>query len=116
MTGGSQTWYVLAAIFALVLCSFLTRSCYFLFGDRMPLSDRVRKALRYAPTAALTGIVVPEVLPWHAGTGPVFDVKVFAAIIAVLLFLRTRNAVLVIVGGMAAFWILRAVFPGSVGF
>jgi|SRR5690606_10441191 len=101
--------YILGAIVFLALCSFLTRAGYFLFGDHIPLSDSVRRALRYAPTAALIGIVVPELLPWKAGVGPVFDIKVLAALVAVLLYWRTRSSLLVIVGGMVAYWILRAV-------
>jgi branched-subunit amino acid transport protein len=100
--------YVLGAIMLLALCSFLTRAGYFLFGDHFPLSDPVRRALRYAPTAALIGIVVPELLPWQAGTGPVFDLKVVAALIAILLYWRTRSSLLVIAGGMVAYWILQA--------
>ncbi|MYN14543.1 AzlD domain-containing protein [Pusillimonas sp. TS35] len=107
----SDALYIAGAIAALVLCSFLTRAGYFLWGDHFQLSDGVRKALRYAPTAALVGIVVPEVLPWQAGAGPVFDVKVLAAAVAVLVFLRTGNAVHVIVAGMVAFWVLRALIP-----
>jgi len=111
MSGGAlDSLYVLGAIALLVLCSAITRTSYFLFGDRMPLSEGVRKALRYAPTAALVGIVIPEILPWHSGMLPELDAKVFAAIFAVLLFLRTQSTVLVIVGGMTAFWVLRAVF------
>jgi branched-subunit amino acid transport protein len=102
--------YVLGAIGLLTLCSFLTRAGYFLFGDYMPLSESVRRALRYAPTAALIGIVVPELLPWRAGVGPVLDIKVFAALIAILVFWRTRSTVLIIVGGMVAYWLLRAIF------
>lgn len=102
--------YILGAIAVLVLCSALTRTSYFLFGDRMPLSDGVRKALRYAPTAALVGIVIPEVLPWHAGMGPQLDLKLFAAAIAACLFLRTQSGVVVIVGGMIALWVLQALF------
>ena len=104
----SSGWYVLGAIGLLVLCSFLTRSGYFLFGDYLPLTDKVRRALRYAPTAALTGIIVPELLPWQAGAAAVFDVKALSAAVAVLVFWRTRNTVMVIVAGMVAYWILRA--------
>ncbi len=100
--------YILGAILLLTLCSFLTRSGYFLFGDYFPISDPVRRALRYAPTAALIGIVVPELLPWQPGAGLHLDIKVFAALIAVLVYWRTRSTVMVIVGGMVAFWILRA--------
>ena len=103
----SSDWYVLGAILLLTLCSILTRCSYMLFGDRFPLSDGVRRALRYAPVAALIGIVVPELLPWRPGAGVVFDARALAAVAAILLFLRTQNTLLVILGGMVAFWVLR---------
>ncbi|MGB3288507.1 MAG: AzlD domain-containing protein [Burkholderiaceae bacterium] len=102
--------YILGVIGLLTLCSILTRASYFLFGDYLPLSEPVRRALRYAPTAALAAIVVPELLPWQAGVGPVWDVKVLAALTAALVFWRTRSTVLIIVGGMIAYWLLRAIF------
>ncbi|HUG57596.1 MAG TPA: AzlD domain-containing protein [Candidimonas sp.] len=105
----SYDLYILGVIALLTVCSFVTRSGYLLFGDRFPLSDRVRRALRYAPTAALIGIVVPELLPLKAGVGPVFDIKVLAAGAAILLYWRTRSSLMVIVGGMVAYWILKAV-------
>ncbi|KAA0890052.1 AzlD domain-containing protein [Pusillimonas sp. ANT_WB101] len=101
--------YVLGAIGVLTLCSVITRTVYFLFGDRVTLSDGVRRALRYAPTAALIGIVVPEIMPWQAGVGPEFDIRLLAAVVAVLVFLRTRSTVLVIVSGMVALWVLQMV-------
>lgn len=108
MTGDLEyDLYVLGAIGLLTLCSFLTRAGYFLFGDHIPLTDSVRSALRYAPTAALVGIVVPELLPWTE-SGPVADIRVLAALTAILVFWRTRSTVMVIVGGMVAYWILRA--------
>lgn len=102
--------YILGVIGLLTLCSLLTRAGYFLFGDYFPLSESVRRALRYAPTAALIAIVVPELLPWRAGVGPVLDIKVIAAAIAILIFWRTRSTVLIIVGGMMAYWLLKALF------
>ncbi|MGB6106197.1 MAG: AzlD domain-containing protein [Pusillimonas sp.] len=108
MTGDLEyDLYILGAIGLLTVCSFLTRAGYFLFGDHIPLTDSVRRALRYAPTAALVGIVVPELLPW-AESGPVLDIRVVAAIVAILVFWRTRSTVMVIVGGMVAYWILKA--------
>lgn len=99
--------YVLGAIALLAVCSFLTRAGYFLFGDYFPLSDKVRRALRYAPTAALVGIVVPELLPWAADTGYAVNIKALAALAAVALYWRTRSSLLVIVGGMLVYWVLR---------
>jgi len=99
--------YVYVAIALLTLCSVLARAGFMLFGDYLPLPDGVRRALRYAPAAALTAILVPDLLPWRTGVGPVFDYKLVAGIVAILVFLRTRSAVLVIVSGMATLWALR---------
>lgn len=102
--------YILAIIGLLTLVSVITRSGYFLFGDHLPLSESVRRALRYAPTAALVGIIVPELLPWQAGVGPIFKVDAIAAVVAILVFIRTRSTVLIIVSGMVALWVLKALF------
>lgn len=107
----ADTWYVLGAILALTLCSLITRAAYFMFGDYLPLSDGVRSALRFAPTAALVGIIIPEILPWQAGTVPALDVKAVAALASVLIYWKTRNGLLLICGGMVAYWLLRPWWP-----
>lgn len=107
-------WYIFGAILLLTVCSILTRCSYMLFGDRFPLSHSVRQALRYAPVAALVGIVVPELIPWHAEAGIVFDARALAAVTAIFLFWRTQSTLVVILGGMVAFWALQ--FLLSVGF
>ena len=103
----ADDWYVFAAILLLALCSVLTRASYLLFGHLMPLPDRVRSALRYAPLAALTGIVVPEILPGHAQHGPLLDLKLGAAIVSIWVYQRTRSALLLIISGMLALWLMR---------
>lgn len=103
---GTESYYW-GGLIALTLCSIVTRAGYMTFGDYLPLSDKVRRALRYAPAAALTAIVVPDLLPWREGVGPVFDYKLVAGVAGVILFLRTRSAVLVIVAGMLMLWALR---------
>ncbi|HRL21218.1 AzlD domain-containing protein [Alcaligenes sp. SDU_A2] len=109
MSDWQYDWYVLGAIALLVLCSLLTRTGYFMFGDLLPLTERMRRALRYAPVAALAAIIVPELLPWAPGDSPQLTIKALASLIAVLVFIRTRNAVWVIVAGMLAFWLIRTV-------
>ena len=105
------TWYVVCAILLLALCSLLTRAGFMLFGDYLPLPDGVRRALRYAPAAALVAIIIPEVLPWQPGTEPSLDVKAVAAALAILLYWKTHNSLLMIVGGMIAYWLLRPWWP-----
>lgn len=103
----SRETYSFWAVVLMVLVAVATRAGYMLVGPYLPLPDGLRRALRYAPVAALTAIVVPDMLPWRAGVGPVFDVKLLAGIAGILAFLRFRNSVLVIVTGMAVLWLLR---------
>ncbi len=102
--------YVYCAIALLTLCSVLTRAGFALFGDYLPLPDSVRRALRFAPAAALTAIVIPDLLPWKAGLGPQFDLRLVAGLASVAVFFLTRSAVAVIASGMAALWGLRWLF------
>lgn len=102
----SESYYFWAVVL-LIACAVITRAGYMLVGAYLPLPDGVRRALRYAPVAALTAIVVPDLLPWRDGAGPVFDTKLVAGVAGALIFLRTRNSVLVIVAGMAVLWLLR---------
>lgn len=99
--------YLYTAIILLALCTAICRAGYFVFGHHIPLPEGVRSALRYAPLAALTGIVIPELLPWHPVDGPQVDLRLLAAVIATGVFLWTRNGFLLIVSGMAALWISR---------
>lgn len=103
--------YVYAAIGLLTVCTLLTRTTFHLFGHRVPLSEEVRRALRYAPAAALTAIIVPELLPWSPGAGgAVIDERLVAALVAIWLFQKTRNSLLMIAGGMVVFWLVRLLF------
>ncbi|HLS21369.1 MAG TPA: AzlD domain-containing protein [Paenalcaligenes sp.] len=105
----SSQAYILWAILLLMLCSILTRVGYFLFGDYLPLTPAVRRSLRFAPVAALIAIVVPELFPL---SGAYYSteaiIKIISAVLAVLIFLRTRNALHLMLGGMVCFWVLKA--------
>lgn len=102
--------YLYTTIVLLAICTTICRAGYFVFGHYITLPDGLRSALRYAPLAALTGIVIPELLPWHPIDGPQVDLRLLAAGIAVGVFLWTRNGFLLIISGMAALWISRWVF------
>lgn len=105
-------WLVLVVIVGLTALTFLTRSSFLFLGDRITLPDWVRRALRYAPAVALVAIIVPEVLPWQDGSPSWPDERLAAAIVAVLVLLRTRSSVACIAAGMVVFWLLRFLFPG----
>jgi branched-subunit amino acid transport protein len=102
-----NTQYLYTTIVLLAICTAICRAGYLLFGHYITLPEGVRSALRYAPLAALTGIVIPELLPWHPIEGPQVDLRLLAAGIAVGVFLWTRNGFLLIVSGMLALWASR---------
>ncbi len=107
----SQSWYVYSAIVLLASTSVICRTGYVLFGHLLPLPESLQRALRYAPLAALTGIIVPELLPWDPVLGPQVDLRLFAAVVATALFCWTRNSFLLIASGMVVLWTARWALP-----
>ncbi|MDX3906675.1 MAG: AzlD domain-containing protein [Pigmentiphaga sp.] len=103
----SDGLYIWLVIVALALCTVITRAGFLLLGDQVPLPEGVRRALRYAPAAALAAVIVPDLLPWPAGGMPVFDWRAVAALVAVAVMLATRSTIAMIAAGMGTLWLLR---------
>lgn len=108
----SETWITIGL---LAVATLFTRSSLFLLGDAVRLLPKVQKALRYAPAAALTAIVVPDLVlggAAGAGSGLALDLswtnpKLVAGIGATLFFLATRRLLETILVGMAIFTAMR---------
>lgn len=47
-------------IFGMGLVTLLTRAFFVFLGERVQVSDLVLRAVRYAPLAAIVGILAPE--------------------------------------------------------
>ena len=92
------------AFFGLMLVSILTRTSLLLVGSKFPIPATVHEFLRYAPTAALIAIVLPEVLFMK---DPV--TQIFGAIGGVIGFLFTRSILATIFIGMLFFTLARLV-------
>jgi branched-subunit amino acid transport protein len=97
-------------ILGLTVVTIVTRGFFLLLGERLELPERLRRALGYAPGAALAAIIVPEVL--GAGTAGGLDVspgnpKLVAAIVASLFYAATRSMLGTIAAGMLAFTLMR---------
>jgi branched-subunit amino acid transport protein len=102
-----DVWLTIAG---LTVVTILTRSFFLLIGERLELPERLRRALGYAPGAALAAIIVPDVL--GAGTGGGIDAslanpKLVAAVIAALFYAATRSMLGTIAVGMLAFTVVR---------
>jgi branched chain amino acid efflux pump len=102
------TWQTFAAIAGLVVITVVTRAFFFIAEREIPIPRWLRQGLRYAPLAALTAVVIPEVVmaqgrligTWH-------DARLYAAAAGAAYFWRRRGILGTIVVGMAVLLSLR---------
>ncbi|MBK8025506.1 MAG: AzlD domain-containing protein [Chloroflexi bacterium] len=99
-------------IFGMMVVTFGVRYGTMALVGRLPMPERVFKALRYVPPAVLSAIIVPAMLFPDGETLSISlqNSYLVAGVVSALLAWRTRNLLLTIVLGMAFFLIYRAVF------
>jgi branched-subunit amino acid transport protein len=95
-----------------MLITLVTKGFFLLTGSRFHISKSVHEFLRYAPTAALIAIVVPEIFFVKDASSQLFEFQlntpqVFGGVVATIGFLITRNMLGTILLGMAAFTAAR---------
>lgn len=99
--------FLLVAGMALV--TFAIRYPLLALVGKIPLPDRVFRALRYVPAAVLTAIIVPAML-FSPGTDlnlSYTNSYLVAGIVAALVSWRSRNLLLTILLGMLSLWVYR---------
>lgn len=96
------------ALVGMAVVTIVTRALFLMAGEHVTVPDRLQRALRYAPAAALAAIVLPDLMTWqgHFTLSPAND-KLVAGVAATLFFLATRRMVGMIVVGMAVYTALR---------
>ena len=104
--------YLWIAFFGLMVVTIVTRSFFLLGGSRFEIPQTVHEFLRYAPTAALIAIVLPEVLFIKDPASQLFQVDIysphlFGGIVAVIGYLVSNNMLGTIFLGMMAFTAAR---------
>ena len=100
-----QTWL---AIFGMLVVTVLTRALFLIGGERTVLPERVQRALRCAPAAALIAVVLPDVLVTSSGVSFGFSNHALYGTLAGLgWFLWRRSMLETIVVGMLAFTAMR---------
>ena len=99
-----DTLYQLAAIVGLTLITILTRAFFMIPKNELPLPDWLKRGLKYAPLAALTAVIAPEVLMTKGELiNTVLDARVPALICATIYYFKTRGILGTIVVGMAVY-------------
>ncbi|MEY8689346.1 MAG: AzlD domain-containing protein [Leptothrix sp. (in: b-proteobacteria)] len=101
-------WTSVLIIVGLALVTMLTRSFFMLSDHELPMPAWARRALRFAPLAALTAIVVPEiVLTQGALVHTLADARLVGTAAGLAWFFWRRGILGTIVTGMAVFLPLR---------
>ncbi len=103
----------LLLIVGMALVTFAVRYPVLVLVGKIPLPDRVFRALRYVPPAVLAAIIVPAVLmPDGSIDLTPNNSYLVAGIIAGVIAWRSKNLLLTIVSGMAIFLIWRILTGG----
>ena len=104
MTANLSDAWTLITIAGLALVTVFTR-CFFLFSSKpWQLPNWVSRGLHFAPIAALSAVIVPEILitqgvllsSWH-------DAKLLSAVIAVMVYFWRKSVLITMSVGMAVY-------------
>ncbi len=90
------------------LLTYLIRLSFILWFGQRPIAPWLQRCLRFVPPAVLCAIILPEMFIRQGH----FDVSLanprwLAGLLAGLVAWRTRNAILTILAGMLALWLLQ---------
>jgi len=96
--------WTLLTILGLAVITAVSRSFFFLSDREWHLPHWAQRGLQYAPIAALSAVVMPEVVTTQGALiGTWQDARLFAAGIAVTVYFAKRNVLLTIMLGMGVY-------------
>jgi branched-subunit amino acid transport protein len=94
------------------LITYLTRLSFILLIGQRAVPPVVDRVLRFIPPAVLTAIIFPEVFMKDGAMAiSPSNPRMLAGLLAALVAWKTRSAVLTIVAGMAALWLISWLLP-----
>jgi branched-subunit amino acid transport protein len=103
MNGTTDAWtlFVIAGMAGVTL---LTRCFFFILDRPWTMPGWAHRALRYAPVAALAGVVLPEVVMSNGHLVTTWqDARLFAAAAGALAFFWRRSVLVTLILGMAVY-------------
>ena len=96
--------WTLGVIIGLSLVTVVARSFFFLSNQEWQLPHWAQRGLQYAPIAALSAVVIPEIVMSQGALITTWqDARLFAAAAGVLVYFTKRDVLLTIIGGMAVY-------------
>jgi len=103
MSGGWSLWLV---FIVMTVITVILRASFIMLGERAQLPPTAYKVLRYAPAAALSALVMPDILLVGDVLQP-FNPRLVAAAVVVVIVLRSRNPWLPFILGMGTLLLLQ---------
>ncbi|EHL23885.1 MULTISPECIES: AzlD domain-containing protein [unclassified Acidovorax] len=92
------------AILGLAVITVVSRSFFMLPERELPLPDWLKRGLKYAPLAALTAVIAPEILMTQGELiGTFMDARIPAVLCATAYYFWRRGILGTIVVGMAVY-------------
>jgi branched-subunit amino acid transport protein len=96
--------WTLLVIAGLAVITAVSRSFFFLSNREWRLPHWAQRGLQYAPIAALSAVVVPEIVMTQGELIATWqDARIFAAAVGVAVYFAKRNVLLTIVFGMGVY-------------
>jgi branched-subunit amino acid transport protein len=104
---GTDAWS-LAVIVGLAMVTVLARGFFMISNQAWQLPHWAQRGLQYAPIAALSAVVVPEIVMSQGALITTWqDARLFASAAGVLIYFAKRDVLFTILGGMAVYLPLR---------
>ena len=93
------------------LITYLTRFTMIALIKKEMFNDRIREVLSFVPSAIFPAIIFPAIFLDNAGMFVLdSNPKIYAAAIAVLFGLITKNVIVTIFSGLMSYWLIIYIF------
>ena len=108
MSSPGTDWWTLGVIVGLAVITVITRSFFFISSQPWQLPGWAQRGLQYAPIAALSAVIVPEIVVSQGQLiGTWQDARIYAAMAGVAFYFWRRGAGQAVLGtivvGMAVY-------------
>jgi branched-subunit amino acid transport protein len=103
LLNGTDMWTLLVIV-GLAVVTVVSRSFFLISGKPWQLPHWAQRGLQYAPIAALSAVVVPEIVMSQGQLIDTWqDARLFAAAAGMAIYYAKRNVLMTILGGMAVY-------------
>jgi branched-subunit amino acid transport protein len=100
---GTDVWTLLVIV-GLAIVTVVSRSFFLISSKPWQLPHWAQRGLQYAPIAALSAVVVPEIVMSQGQLIDTWqDARLFAAAAGLAIYYAKRNVLMTILGGMAVY-------------